>query len=71
MFLEIMVEEDLVGGSLNLFYKNDLTRGNLVVSGGKGGISMNDGQTYGGTGSIAVGQIVDGTYVDTYHNWTD
>ena len=62
------------GGSINIFYKNNLTQGNINASGGSrtGTSSTNfyKGGS-GGTGSIAIGKIANGTYTDTYHNWTD
>ena len=51
------------GGSINIFYRDQyMQNGNLDANGGTVGGN-------GGTGSISVGQIVDGSYVSTYKNY--
>ena len=63
-------------GSINVFYKNNIVQGTINVIGGAGGKEIGwNAPAYaggsGGTGSIAIGKIANGTYTDTYHNWTD
>ena len=59
------------GGSINIFHNLEYTNNNLVeAKGGIGGQATTIGGA-GGTGSIAIGKIVNGTYTDTYHNWSD
>ena len=56
------------GGSINIFYMNDyINNGEINSDGGLGVGSPSAGA--GGTGSISVGQIVDGSYVSTYKNY--
>ena len=57
------------GGSINLFYKNKYE--SLGILNANGGIP-NGGKWKGGaggTGSISIGQIIDGTYTSTYTNY--
>ena len=67
-------------GSINIFYKYTVTQGTISVTGGDGaqyGFSTSSGAKIvlpggnGGTGSIAIGKISNGSYTDTYHNWTN
>ena len=59
------------GGSINLFYKTDLEKGTLTVSGGSSGsyTGSNFWNSYrrnggaGGAGSITIGNISTGTFV--------
>lgn len=66
------------GGSINIFYKNQYQNfGELKVDGGIGYRSslINEGDWVGakagngGTGSISVGQILNGIYTSTYTNY--
>ena len=54
------------GGSINVFYSNSYTNSGTISASGD-----TSRTPVGATGSISVGQISDGTYVDTYHNWTE
>ena len=59
------------GGSINIFYKDNYTENNGSIT-ADGGIAMcatgyKGGA--GGTGSISVGQILNGTYTSTYTNY--
>ena len=61
------------GGSINIFYKGTLTQGTINTSGGERAVCPEGDKKggAGGTGSIAVGKIVNGSYTDTYHNWSN
>ena len=59
------------GGSINIFYKDNYTENNSSIT-ADGGIAMcatgyKGGA--GGTGSISLGQILNGTYTSTYTNY--
>ena len=56
------------GGSINIFYKQNYTIGNIYANGGNAVGSYRLGGR-GGQGSISVGQIVDGSYVSRYTNY--
>ena len=59
------------GGSINIFYKSNISLGTITVSGGSAGGSQG-GWYYRGfdgeEGSISVGNISTGTYISDYHN---
>ena len=50
------------GGSINVFYKNLNTRGELSAAGGTGGITVTGG--IGGAGDVTIGNISTGTFVE-------
>ncbi len=53
------------GGSINLFYKSNITRGSINSNGGTYGTgeSARRNGGYGGAGSITIGNISTGTFV--------
>ena len=51
------------GGSINIFYKTTCTKGTIIANGGIGGVASYNGGT-GGSGSISIGNISTGTYVE-------
>lgn len=55
------------GGSVNIFYREIITRGNITARGGTGGTVNPELSTAiggaGGSGSITVGSIATGTFV--------
>ena len=61
------------GGSINIFTTGSQQNQNYgtVSADGGSGLTYNYGGGTGGTGSIAEGQIINGQYVDNYHNWSD
>lgn len=57
------------GGSINIFYKEAYENDGIINSeGGNEGHSQNDGGA-GGNGSISIGQLLNGTYTNTYTNY--
>lgn len=52
------------GGSINIFYKDNLEKGTINVDGGKGGTGAVAGGD-GGSGSIIIGKIREGSFVET------
>lgn len=54
------------GGSINIFYKTELTRGTITANGGPSGAS---GGAAGGNGSITVGSIATGNFICEYKNY--
>ena len=59
------------GGSINIFYKDNYTEnnGSITVDGGIAMCPTGYQGGAGGTGSISVGQILNGTYTSTYTNY--
>ena len=59
------------GGSINIFYKDNYTKnnGSITVDGGIAMCPTGYRGGAGGTGSISVGQILNGTYTSTYTNY--
>ena len=59
------------GGSINIFYKDNYTEnnGSVTVDGGIAMCPTGYQGGAGGTGSISVGQILNGTYTSTYTNY--
>ena len=57
------------GGSINIFYTNNVEVGNIQTNGGEIAKGSKSKGGAGGNGSISVGQIVDETYVSTYTNY--
>lgn len=57
------------GGSINIFYRTTYkNEGEINTDGGNANGTKYTGGA-GGTGSISIGQIVNGTYVSTYTNY--
>lgn len=59
------------GGSINIFYKDNYTENNssITVNGGIAMCATGYKGGAGGTGSISIGQILNGTYTSTYTNY--
>lgn len=58
------------GGTINIFYKDSYNNSGIIKA--EKGLRTNGRLTSGGaggTGSISVGQILNGTYVSTYTNY--
>ena len=61
------------GGSINIFGKNNIKKGTITTNGGIATYGYDYGNHYGGaggTGSISIGQLADGTYTSIYTNYT-
>ena len=68
--MEIQQEQDHGGGSINIFYKNTFQNTkDIIANGGDSlyGRSGNGGA--GGTGSISIGKISNGTYESIFTNY--
>jgi hypothetical protein len=60
------------GGSINIFCKNSIKKGTITTNGGIATYGYDYGNHYGGaggTGSISIGQLINGTYTSTYTNY--
>ena len=56
------------GGSINIFFNGEyINEGKMSVNGGNLSYTNNGGP--GGTGSISIGQLLNGTYTSTYTNY--
>lgn len=56
------------GGSINIFYKSSIKQGTITANGGNSSIGSVIGGA-GGTGSISIGKLLNGTYTSTYTNY--
>lgn len=56
------------GGSINIFYRTIYEKGTVTAAGGTGGIGASSSLGYnggaGGNGTISIGSIATGTYVE-------